>query len=69
MGFSGGSAVKNLCNTGDTGDMDSILGLGTPLGEGDGYPLQRSCLGNPLDRGAWRVTVPGFARRWTQLSN
>lgn len=33
MGFSGGSAVKNLCNTGDTGDMDSILGLGTPLGE------------------------------------
>jgi len=53
MSFSGGSAVKNLCNTGDTGDMDLILVLGKYLGEGNGSPLQCSCLGNPMDRGAW----------------
>ena len=31
-------------------------------GEGNGNPLQYSCLGNPMDRGAWQVTVPGVAR-------
>ena len=39
--------------------MDLILGLGRSLGEGNGNPLQYSCLGNPMDRGAWWATVPG----------
>ena len=38
-------------------------------GEGNGNPLQYSCLGNPMDRGAWRAAVLGAAKSWTQLSN
>ena len=38
-------------------------------GEGDGTPLQYSCLGNPMDRGAWWVTVHGVAKSWAQLSD
>ena len=50
-GFPGGSVVKNTpANEGDTG---SIPGSGRSPGEGDGNPLQYSCLGNPMDRGAW----------------
>jgi len=50
MGFPGGSVVKNLpANVGDTG---SNPGLGRSSGEGNGNPLQYSCLGNPKDRGA-----------------
>ena len=50
MGFPGGSAVKNLpANAGDAGP---IPGSGRPPGEGNGNPLQYSCLGNPMDRGA-----------------
>ena len=46
---------KNLpANAGDA-DPDSILGLGGSPGEGNGNPLQHSCQGNPMDRGAWRV--------------
>ena len=37
--------------------------------EGNGYPLQYSCLENPMGRGAWRATVHGDARSWTQLSD
>ena len=49
-GVSGGSAVKNLpANAGDEG---SISGSGRSPGEGNGNPLQYSCLGNPTDRGA-----------------
>ena len=50
-----GSAV---CNA---GDMSSIPGLGRPLGERDGFPLQYSCQDNTTDRGAWKATVHGFA--------
>ena len=51
--------VKNPpANAGDTG---SILGLGRSPGEGNGNPLQYSCLGNPTDTGAWRATVHGVA--------
>ena len=39
------------------GDMCSIPGLGRSLGEGNGNPLQYSCLGNPMDRQAWQATV------------
>ena len=49
--------VKNLpANAGDTG---SIPGSGRSSGEGNGNPLQYSCLGNPMDRGAWQATVHG----------
>ena len=59
-GFSGGSVVRNPpANAGDPG---SIPGLGRPPGEGNGNPLQYSCLGNPTDRGAWRAAVHGAAK-------
>ena len=60
MGFPGGSAVESICNTRDT---TSILGLGTFPAEGNGNPLQSSCLGNPTNRGAWRATVHGVTKR------
>ena len=51
LGFPGGSASKeSTCNAGDLG---LISGLGRSPGEGSGNPLQRSCLENPKDRGAW----------------
>ena len=58
--------VKNLpVNAGDTTDGGSILGPGRSPGEGDGNPLQYSCLGNPMDRGAWRARVHGVAKGQT----
>ena len=44
------------------GDPDSIPWLERSLGEGNGSPLQYSCLGKPMDRGAWQTTVHGVAR-------
>ena len=53
MGFTGGSKVKaSACNAGDLG---SIPGLGRSPGEGNGNPLQYSCLENPMDGGAWWI--------------
>ena len=61
MSFPGGSVVKNLLtNAGDTG---SIPGTGRSPGEENGNPLQYSCLGNPIDRGAWQATVHRVAER------
>ena len=55
--FTGGSEVKaSACNAGDLG---SIPGLGRSPGEGNGNPLQYSCLKNPMDGGAWRAAVHG----------
>ena len=52
-GFSGGAVVKNLpANAGDARDMDLIPGSERSLGEGNGNPLQYSCLQNSTDRGA-----------------
>ena len=51
MGFLGGSAGKG--STCQEGDVSLIPGSGRFLGEGNGNPLQDSCLGNPMDRGAW----------------
>ena len=48
-------SVKNPPAT--AGDVSSIPGSGRSPGEGNGNPLQYSCLGNPMDRGAWRTTV------------
>ena len=59
--FPGGSDGKeSACNA---RDLASIPGLGRSPGEGNGYPLQYSCLDNPMDRGAWQVTVHGVTKQ------
>ena len=60
LSFPGGSVVKNP--PASAGDAGSIPGSGRSLGEGNGNPLQYSCLGNPVDRGVWKSTVDGVAR-------
>ena len=65
MGFPGGSDGKELiCSAGDPG---LIPGSGRSLGEGNGNPLQYSCLENPMDRGAWQATVHRVTKNRTQL--
>ena len=60
MVFPGSSVVKNLpANSGDAG---LIPGLGRSPGEGNGNPFQYSCLGHPMNRGAWRTIVHGIAK-------
>ena len=60
VGFPRSSVGKEFaCNAGDPG---STPGLGRSSGEGNGNPLQNSCLENLLDRGAWQATVHGIAR-------
>jgi len=60
VGLPGGSVVKNPpANAGNTG---SIPGSGRFPGEGHGNPLQYSCVGNPMDAGAWWATVHGVTR-------
>ena len=62
-GFPGGSVVKNPpANAGDTRDADVISESGRSPGEGDGNPLQYSCLKNPMGRGHWRATVHGVTK-------
>ena len=68
-GFPGGSVVKNLpANAGDAG---LIPGLERTPGEGNDNPLQYSCLGNSMDRGAWQTPLQFMASQkgQTQLSN
>ena len=60
LGFPGGSVVKNL--PANAGDVGSIPGLGRSPGEGNGNPIQYSCLGNPVDGGDWWATVYGVAK-------
>ena len=58
--------VKNLPETQETQeDAVSIPGLGRSPGEGDGNPLQNSCLKNPKDRGAWWAIVQRVTKSWT----
>ena len=60
--------VKNPpANAGDIRDVGSIPGSGRSPGEGHGNPLQYSCLGNPMDRGASRATVHGVTKSQTRL--
>ena len=63
MGFSGGSVIRNAPD--NAGDSGSIPGSGGSPGEGNGNPLQYSCLGNLTDRGAWWATVHGVIKNWT----
>ena len=60
LGFPGGSVVQN--SPANAGDKGLIPGSGRSPGEGNGNPLQYSCLGNPMDRGAWRATVHGVTK-------
>ena len=65
---------ETVCSAGDTGDMGSIPGSERSPGGGNGNPLQYSCLKNPMDKGAWRVTACGGAEldttehAWTRLN-
>ena len=60
--------VKNPPVTaGNIRDVGSIPGSGRSPGGGHGNPLQYSCLENPMDRGTWRTTVHGVAKRHTRL--
>ena len=66
-GFPGGSdSNEHACNAGDPG---SILGWERSPGEGNGDPLQYSCLENPMDRGAWWAIVPGVTESLTGVSD
>ena len=65
-GFPGGSDGKESVY--DVGDPASTSGSGRSSGEGNGYPLQYSCLGNSMDRGTWLATVHGVAKIQTQLT-
>ena len=63
LGFPGGSEVKaSACNAGDLG---STPGLRRSPGEGNGHPLQYSCLENPMDGGVWWATVHGVTKSQT----
>ena len=67
FGFPSVSVVKNLPAT--AGDADLIPGSGRSPGEGNGNPLQYSCLGNPMDREAWWATVHGLAKSQMWLNH
>ena len=59
MGSHSSVGKESSCNTGERG---SIPGTGRSPGEGNGNPLQYSCLENPMDRGAWQAKVNGFTK-------
>ena len=65
MGFPGDSVLKNP--SANAGDLDSISGSERSPGGGNGNPLQYSCLGNPMDKGALWATIHGVAEEldWT----
>ena len=64
FGFpSGSDSRESACNVGDPG---SVPGLGRSSGEGNGNPLQNSCLEKSVDRGAWQATVHGVSKSWTR---
>ena len=62
MGFPGDSVIKTP--PANAGDMGSTPRLGRSPGEGNGYSLQYSCLGYPIDREAWQATVHGVSKEW-----
>ena len=67
MSFSGGTVVKNPpSNAEDARDVGFTLRLERSLGEGNGTPLQYSCLENPMDRGVWWAIVHGVTKSQTQ---
>ena len=67
VGFPGGSYGKD--STYNAGDLGLMPGSGRSPGERNGYPFQYSCLGNPMNRGAWWATVLGVVKSQTRLSD
>ena len=67
MDFPGGSDGK--VSAYNAGDLGLTPGWGRSPGEGNGNPLQYSCLKNPMDGGAWRATVHGVPKSRTRLSD
>ena len=65
-GFPGGSNGKESASNAE--DLGSVSRLRRSLGEGNGYPLQYSCLESPMDRGAWQATLHGVTKTQTRLS-
>ena len=63
MGLASGSLVKNPPT--NARDLGLNSGLGRFPGEANGNPLQYSCLGNPMDRGAWQAIVHGVTKKQT----
>ena len=66
---SGSAEPQPLDHQRSPGNTCSLRGNSLYFGEGNGNPLQYSCLANPMDRGAWQAAVHGVARSWTRLSN
>ena len=66
-GFPSALVVKNP--PANAGEVGSIPGPGRSPGGGNGNPLQRSCLGNPMDRGAWQATVYWGTKSWTRMTD
>ena len=70
VGLPGGTEVKNShANARNARDVDSIPGSGRVPGEGNGNPLQYSCLVNSMDRRAWWAIIHGVAKSQTPLSD
>ena len=67
MGFPGGK--ESACNAGDPDNLGSIPGSGRYPGEENGNPLQYSCLGNPMDRGAWWSTVREVTKKLDMIEH
>ena len=66
LGFPGGLVVNNPpANAGDTKDISLIPGSERYPGEGNGHPLQYSCLGSPMEKGDWQSTDHGVMKCWT----
>ena len=64
--YGGSDGKESACSA---RDMGSIPELGRSPGEGNGYPLQNSCMEHSMDRGAWWATVHGVTKSQTRLSN
>ena len=67
LGFPG--SLDGKASAYNAGDLGSIPGSGRSPGEGNGNPLQYSCLENPMDQGVWWATVHGVTKSRTPLSN
>ena len=63
------SGKESAYSAGDTGEAGSIPGSGRSPEGGHGNPFQYSCLENAMDRDAWKATVHGVAKSWTQLND
>ena len=61
------AVLEPMSPTCNAGDLGLIPGSARSPGEGNGNPLQYSCLGNPMDGGAWWATVYGITKSWTRL--